>query len=112
MIIAAACAIFLHVNMPISVATVWVSNPITMPPMFYFCYVVGAWFLNTPASNFTFELSWDWLTSYLSAIWQPFLLGCYIVGILAAMIGYVATRLLWRISIIRKWKQRGLKEGV
>ena len=106
MIIAAAGAIFLHVNMPVSVITVWVSNPITMPPMFYFCYVVGAWFLNTPPVDFSFELSWDWITNYLGAIWQPFLLGCFIMGMLASMFGYVVTRVIWRIAAVRKWNQR------
>ena len=106
MILAAAMAIFLHVNLPVSIITVWVSNPVTMPPMFYLCYVVGAWFLNTPASNFAFELSWEWLSTSLVAIWQPFLLGCFIVGLIAAMLGYVGTRILWRMSTIRKWNQR------
>ena len=111
MIIAATISLFIHVNLPVSVATVWISNPITMPPMFYGCYLVGAWFLNTPASDFAFELSWEWLSSSLGAIWQPFLLGCFILGLISAMIGYVVTRLLWRMAAVRKWKQRGLKSG-
>lgn len=106
MLIAAAGAILFHVNMPVSVATVWISNPITMPPLFYGCYLVGAWFLNTPASAFEFELSWEWLSNSLLAIWQPFLLGCFIVGSLAAMLGYVVIRLLWRLSAVRKWQRR------
>ena len=109
MIIAAAGAIFLHVNMPVSVIMVWVSNPLTMPPMFYFCYVVGAWFLNTPPVEFSFELSWDWLTNYLGAIWEPFLLGCFIMGLCASMLGYVVTRVLWRVTAVRKWNQRRLR---
>ena len=109
MIIAAAGAIFLHLNLPVSVIMVWVSNPITMPPMFYLCYVVGAWFLNTPAVDFSFELSWDWLTNYLGAIWEPFLLGCFILGTCASMLGYVVIRILWRVTTVRKWNQRRLR---
>lgn len=109
MIIAAIISLFIHVNLPVSVATVWISNPVTMPPMFYGCYLVGAWFLNTPASDFAFELSLQWISSSLGAIWQPFLLGCFIVGLIAAMLGYVVTRILWRMAAIRKWKQRRSK---
>ena len=106
MIIAAAGAIYFHVNMPVSVATVWISNPITMPPMFYGCYLVGAFFLNTPPVPFEFELSWNWLSNSLSAIWQPFLLGCFIMGSISSMVGYVGIRLIWRFATIRKWQQR------
>lgn len=107
MIIAAAIAIYIHVNMPVAVAMVWISNPLTMPPMFYFCYVVGAWFLNTPAVPFEFELSWEWLGNSLAAVWEPFLLGCFIVGVIASMVGYVSMRLLWRFAMVRKWQRRG-----
>lgn len=106
MIIAAVGAIYFHVNMPVSVATVWISNPITMPPMFYGCYLVGAWFLNTPPVPFEFELSWNWLSNSLSAIWEPFLLGCFIMGSISSMVGYVGIRLIWRFATIRKWQQR------
>jgi uncharacterized protein (DUF2062 family) len=106
MVLAGLGAIYFHVNMPVSVITVWVSNPLTMGPMFYGCYLVGAWFLNTPPSPFEFELSWDWLSNSLLAIWQPFLLGCFIVGTLASITGYITIRIIWRVAAIRKWQKR------
>ena len=45
MVLAAAAAIIIRCNLPISVGLVWVSNPFTMPPLFYFCYLVGTWIL-------------------------------------------------------------------
>ena len=35
MVLAAAGAILFRVNLPISVALVWLTNPLTMPPIFY-----------------------------------------------------------------------------
>lgn len=106
MIMAAALAILVRCNLPIAVGLVWVTNPVTMPPMFYFAYKIGAWTLNSPERSFSFELSWEWLASELGAIWEPFLLGCAICGIVSAMLGYTLIRLLWRLHIINHIKER------
>ena len=111
MVMAAAIAILIRCNLPISVGLVWVSNPITMPPIFYFAYKVGAWILSTPEHEFVFELSWKWLGTELEAIWQPFLLGCTVSGLLFGAFGYVAIRLLWRLHIISAIKERKRKRA-
>ncbi len=106
MVLAAAAAIPFRVNLPISIGLVWISNPITIPPLFYFCYRVGAWVLQTAPNGFQFELSIDWLVTGLAAIWQPFLLGCFIVGSISAVTGYVIMRLFWRWHVVREWEKR------
>lgn len=106
MVLAAAGAIAFRVNLPLSVALVWLTNPVTMPPMFYSCYKVGAWLLRTPPGKFHFALSGDWLMTELSTIWQPFLLGCFVVGSISAALGYVVIRGLWRLNIIRQLERK------
>lgn len=106
MVIAAALAILLRANLPVSVATCWVTNPITIPPMFYFAYKVGAWTLGTPESPFEFELSMEWLQNELAVIWKPFLLGCLICSIVAGILGYFTIQLLWRYHVVMAWRAR------
>lgn len=106
MVVAAALAILVRSNLPISVALVWLTNPVTMPPMFYFSFKVGAWVLGQEPSGFNFELSFDWLTSGLLSIWQPFLLGCFIVGAALAIISNIIIRILWRYNVRKSWHAR------
>ncbi len=112
MLIAAVGAILFRVNILISVPMVWVSNPVTMPPLFYFCYRVGLWVLNTPDKGFEFELSFHWLANELLYIWQPFLLGCFIVGSICSLLGFGAIRLLWRYQVAKHLKHRKSRKTV
>ena len=109
MILAAAAAIIIRCNLPISVGLVWVSNPITMPPIFYFAYKVGTLILDSPEHEFSIELSWKWLGTELSVIWEPFLLGCAICGIIFGALGYILIRLLWRLHILHHIRERKKK---
>lgn len=106
MIIAAALAILFRVNLAISVATVWITNPITMPPMFYAAYWVGSWILNIPPDPGAFEFSLDALMDNLGASWKPFLLGCFVLGTLSSILGYIIARAFWRLTVIKKWLKR------
>jgi uncharacterized protein (DUF2062 family) len=112
MVLAAAIAIFIRVNLPIAIGLTWVSNPVTMPPLYFFAYKVGAWILGVPAREIHFELSIKWLSESLSAIWEPFLLGCFILGVTGAATGYVLVRWLWRLSVIRNWDLRKLNRSI
>ena len=56
MILAAAIAIIIRVNLPISVALVWISNPITMPPIFYAAYKFGAYVMGQTTLEGDYEL--------------------------------------------------------
>ncbi len=108
MVLAAAVAIPTRMNLPLSVVLVWVTNPLTMPPMFYASYKLGSWLLNTQPINVQFSLEWEWLKTALSSpqLWEPFLLGSLIAAMISGALGYVVVRLLWRWQIIREWQER------
>jgi uncharacterized protein (DUF2062 family) len=95
----ALLALALRVNIPVAALATWVSNPVTMGPMYYFAYRLGRYLLRTPLQEFQFEMSWDWVTHTFLTIWQPMLLGCFILGVLAAVTSYITLDLFWRSSI-------------
>lgn len=106
MFLAAASAILFRVNLPLSVATVWVTNPLTMPPIFYLAYLVGSTVLGTKMTTFDFELSWAWLGQSLSTIGPAFILGCGICSVVAGLIGYFSLDLVWKVSVKKAWEDR------
>ena len=100
-------AIAFRANLPISIALVWlVANPFTMAPMYYFGYVVGNFIFRRPPVNFHFELSFQWIVNEIGHIAGPLFLGCIICGLILGLIGYIAIRLIWRISVVMQWRTR------
>lgn len=106
MAFAAAIAIASRVNLVISVALVWITNPFTIPPVFYTAFVIGNKLLGRNGGDFHFEISWDWLRHSLGAVWEPFLLGCLVLASGSALIGSLAVRGLWRWHVIQDWERR------
>ena len=108
MLFAAAGAELFRVNLPLSVVLVWITNPLTIAPVFYFNYRLGAWLLGTPLHDkgFHFTLSYEWLVNELGRFWEPFLLGCLITGGVSALIGYLAVRGLWRLHLVKYYRSR------
>ena len=107
MLAAAATAILCRVNLPVSVGLVWITNPLTMPPIFYFNYLIGNFVLHGNALNMNdFKMSAEWISHSLGEIWQPLFIGSVIVGCVLAVIGYASMRLFWRWHVIHHYKKR------
>lgn len=106
MVIAAAGAIYYRANLPISVGLVWITNPITMPPLYYFAYEVGLWFLNQPPNADESEFSVGNILASLGDVWQPFLIGCFIMGIVSSAAGYFGIHYYWQHHVMKKWAER------
>jgi len=107
--LAALSALLFRCNLPIAVALVWISNPLTIPFIFYAAYKVGAAILNTPVGNQSFAFTWTWLRDELPRIWQPLLLGSLLASLLFSCLGYLSIQWFWRWHIVSKWKQRRQK---
>ena len=106
MLLAAALAIPLRGNLPIAVSLVWLTNPLTMPPVFFVTYMTGAWLMQVPPRTLPDELTFQWITDQLSTLWQPFLLGSVVCGVVLGILGYFTTMLYWRWWVGRQWRLR------
>ena len=109
MVIAAIAAMLLRVNLPIAVAMVWITNPLTIPFIFYGAYEVGAWVLGVPSVAQNFDITIDWVRYELIKIWKPLLLGCLICGVSSAVAGNLVLRWFWRFHVARNWQRRKLR---
>lgn len=105
MFFAAALAILFRVNLPASVILIWITNPLTIPPIFYATYRLGTWLLQRPPADIKFELSLRALSG-MQHIWEPLFLGSLVTGLVAALLGFSLTRLLWRLHIISRMQKR------
>lgn len=103
---AALMALWMRVNLPIAVAAVWVTNPLTMGPIFYAEYRLGAWLLDRPPGDFRFELSFEWLMEGLQHIWEPMLLGTLVFCVFFSALGYVVLNRVWMFSVMRSYTSR------
>ena len=109
MVLAAGAAILLRCNLPVAVAMVWVSNPVTMAPLYFWAYKLGGWMLERPPGDFRIELSLRWLFEELGKVWEPLLLGCLVLGLASAALVQIAIRLVWRAHIMVSWRDRRLR---
>lgn len=106
MVVSAVLAILIRGNLPIAIALVWLSNPLTMVPIFYVAYKLGGWLLGMPPNPVEFQASIEWLMHEFNSVGKPFLVGSVALGALSSIAGYWLTHLLWRLHIIRYIKSR------
>jgi uncharacterized protein (DUF2062 family) len=109
MVLAAAIAVWARVNLPISVLLVWVSNPLTMPAIFYTAYTIGRWILDVPPRSFRVEMTLEWFTSDLLTIWKPLVAGSLVLSVVAGISGYLIIRVLWWISVVERLRLKRVR---
>lgn len=106
LLLGAACALLLRLNVPAAVAGTLITNPLTAAPIYLSAYAVGCQLLDIAPRRIAFEMSWEWITTTLAPIWKPLLLGCLALGTLAAIAAYFTLAGLWRVSLVLKYHKR------
>lgn len=100
-LVAIGLAVLFRGYLPLAIAMVWVNNPLTLAPMFYFAYQLGARLLHTPELAFSGSFEQEAL-----AVAVPLLTGALLMGLSCALLGWIVTRLGWRWKVQLAWLLR------
>ncbi len=106
MLLAAAIAIVVRVNLPIAVGLVWITNPVTIPFMLFIAFKIGTLITGSTITPIEIEFTFESLQNGLGDVWLPVLIGCIILAISCAVTGYLLIHLLWRIKVAQAWNTR------
>jgi uncharacterized protein (DUF2062 family) len=99
---------FIRFNVPIAISMVWLSNPFTMPPMYYMEYLTGNLILGREGIE-DIELTMSWFTEHFDDILVPLYVGTSFYSIVVTAIIYVILNRLWVKSVHSENKERRKK---
>jgi len=89
---------FIKFNVPIAISMVWLSNPFTMPPMYYMEYLTGNFILGQEGIN-NIELTMEWFKTNLGDIFIPLYVGTAFYSVIVTGIIYLILNRLWVHSV-------------
>lgn len=104
--IVATAALLLRCNLPISIALIWISNPLTFPFIIFIAYKLGALILQVPPESLNIEFSWEWIKSHFLHLWEPVIVGSLLMAIFFGGLSYLLIQFLWRWHVWNRWKTR------
>ncbi|QZA80632.1 DUF2062 domain-containing protein [Deefgea piscis] len=102
------CLIF-RVNLPVAILGTFYTNPLTIAPIYWLAYQIGAWVSNAQGRAVLAPMP-EWgelsLNGWLLAMWHwvgtlgtPLLIGLPILAFGLAIVMYFAVQLLWRLWV-------------
>lgn len=89
---------FIKFNVPIAISMVWLSNPITMPFMYYMEYQTGNFLLGREELE-NIDLTLDWFSENWDNILYPLYVGTIPYSILLSSLAYYIINILWIGSV-------------
>jgi uncharacterized protein (DUF2062 family) len=99
---------FVKFNVPLALAMVWLSNPFTMPIMYYIEYLTGTLILGYEGAS-DIEMTLEWFTQNMSNIFIPLYVGTAFYLLLLPPLFYFIVQWLWIRSVQRDREKRGKK---
>jgi len=115
--IAAVLAIPLRANVAIAAAVTLVINPLTIPPLYWAAYHIGAWELHydatliNPATAQRFSSELSRLLFWIHHASGPIAVGVLTIAAAAALIGYIGSLLVWTSWQKSRFRRRRQTRG-
>ncbi len=94
---------FFKFNVPIALAMCWLSNPFTMPPMYYMEYLTGAYLIGSEIEPV--QMTLDWFSENIDDIFIPLYVGTFFFSAIGASLGFWAVNHFWKSSVYKDRKQ-------
>jgi hypothetical protein len=98
--------VYFRLNLPVLIATVFISNPFTWVPQVAGSLWVGAKLLGLDLMPFMHAISHRTLWADMGALWPPLLLGALVLGLISAACGYVLAQAVWRAHVLYQLRRR------
>ncbi|MDA3909495.1 MAG: DUF2062 domain-containing protein [Sulfurimonas sp.] len=102
MLLVLAMMPFFKFNVPIALAMCWLSNPFTMPPMYYMEYLTGSFFLGSEPLEVNMTL--EWFSKNIDNIFIDLYTGTLFYSVVGSLSGYWLVNHFWRGSVERDKK--------
>lgn len=103
-LLAALAAVVLRVNLPVAAAGTLITNPLTVPPIYYAAYQIGSWAtgVSAPASLSFADPAALWAN--LGEVGIPLFAGLGITATFAALASYllISQGWVWRVEAKRR----------
>ena len=103
-LLAGILAVTFSANLLLSLLVIWVNNPITIVPIFYFTYKLGASIIGVemdPEFEFSFGYLMDNFWSATLALW----VGGLITSITASTLGYFSVISIYKYKALKRVKR-------
>ena len=98
MVAVVAMTPFIRFNVPIAIAMVWLSNPFTMPFMYYMEYLTGNFMLGYEGVK-DIELTLEWFSNNMQDIFVPLYVGTAFYSLIVSGLIYFGLNWLWIHSV-------------
>ncbi len=93
---------FFKFNVPIAIAMCWITNPFTMPLIYYIEYITGSFILNSEITSV--EMTLKWFNDNFENIFIPLYVGAFFYSTLISLMAYFLINYLWKSSVDRDKK--------
>lgn len=90
---------FFKFNVPIALAMCWLSNPLTMPPMYYMEYMTGAFLLGSEPIHV--EMTLSWFSNNIDDIFIDLYTGTLFYSVIGSFSGFWLVNHFWKSSVHR-----------